>query len=195
MVPPDALLSDFAGRTHCLTTNFGRKYGSAESLAAHSALARDGPFRVGQRLLVSKNVCHHPSNSLEATHLDVLRHKLQSHHVSTLSPLTVARVAVPGTFTDRYWLGQCLLEMGMRELLEAKGRTSKLMHDPLAAMVILDPRIINLWGEVSMTQNRDATWGASYRQGSNTFISLRHNPDLFWAAFLGLPALIPQPTA
>eukprot|EP00927_Polykrikos_kofoidii_P077410 TRINITY_DN7434_c0_g1_i1.p1 TRINITY_DN7434_c0_g1~~TRINITY_DN7434_c0_g1_i1.p1 ORF type:complete len:640 (+),score=71.27 TRINITY_DN7434_c0_g1_i1:98-2017(+) len=183
LVPQDALLSKFAGKSRNLTTNFGREYGSAVSLAAHAALAHEG-FR--QRLLVSKNVCHHHSNSFEAAHLDRLFQNIQSRGITREA---VARVALESTDEDNFLVGQCLLAHGMREYLRRKD--GKLMHDPLAAMVILDPRVIDLWCEVNMTQHIDGTWGATAREYSFTFISLRHKPDVFWTVFLDSLAFVP----
>lgn len=176
VAPEDDL---FQGRSHYLTTNFGREYGSDESLAAKTALDHKG---FEQRLLVSKNVCHHHSNCFTQEQFDRLARNLQSAGIPSVTPAAMAIFPVPNNDKDRYWLGQSLLLLGMRNIL------GKLMHDPLAAMVVLDPRIISRWAEVNMTQKEDSTWGATRRDYSNTFISLRHNPELFWKVFLDPPA-------
>lgn len=176
VAPEDDL---FQGRSHYLTTNFGREYGSDVSRAAHTALEHEGFL---QRLLVSKNVCHHPSNRFTKQQMDRLVLNLQSAGATSVTSAAMAKSPVPNNDKDRYWLGQSLLALGMQTIL------GKSMHDPLAAMVVLNPCIIVRWAEVNMKQKEDSTWGATCRDYSNTFISLRHNSELFWTVFLDPPA-------
>lgn len=182
LVPEDAG-SPFAGKgTHCTTTNFGREAKCPAAYAAAVALEHEG-FR--QKLLVSKNVCHHQENQFREEQLQRLLSNLQAQGVMETE---LADVALRSRDKGRYCLGQSLLAHGMREYSRKAGKEKKAMHDPLAAMVMLDPHVINLWAEVKMTQDKEGRWGAARRPHSGTFISLRHDPSRFWTALLDPPA-------
>mmetsp|Transcript_46030 Transcript_46030/g.82886 ORF Transcript_46030/g.82886 Transcript_46030/m.82886 type:complete len:638 (-) Transcript_46030:82-1995(-) len=182
LVPEDAN-SPFAGKgSHCTTTNFGREAKCPAADAAALALEHEG-FR--QKLLVSKNVCHHKENHFREEQLQRLLTNLQAHGVTERE---LADVALRSRGKDRYCLGQTLLAHGMREYIRTAGREKKAMHDPLAAMVMLDPHVVNLWAEVKMTQDKEGRWGAASRPNSGTFISLRHDPQRFWTTLLNPPA-------
>merc|ERR1712217_6379 len=196
LVPQDAN-SPFAGKgDYCTTTNFGREAKCPAADAASVALKHKG---FTQKLLVSKNVCHRDDNQFRAEHLQRSLSNLQAQGVSEKE---LADVALRRNDKDRYCIGQSLLAHGMREYIgdgkklkngtNEKKAEKKAMHDPLAAMVMVDPHVINLWAEVTVKPDEKGRWGAKAvgpnDERSNTFISLRHDAARFWASLLDPPA-------
>ena len=189
IVPADAVLPKFAGKTVMTTFNFG-----ANLPAARVALAHPG---FGQRRLVSKNVCHHQSNMFTADRLHELQANVRAAGISISSlqeMLTGHGISVGfergSSFANdavgrRRVLGLLLIAQGMHEYLR-RGKDGKLLHDPLAAAAALGQGVISEWAEVQMFEDKQHHWGAQPCAGSGTFISVRHSPEQFWKHFLSL---------
>ena len=169
IVPQEHRLSKFVGRTHMQTFNFQSNLPAARACLAH------GGF--GRIRLVSKNVCHAESNRFGPDQLARLEARLAAtapsgHAVSRHCDET----------STRHHAGLELLAIGMRAYMQ-RHPMGKLLHDPLAAACILNSRIVE-WREVAMSEDLLHAWGCSPRDGSGTFISVRHAPEAFWAALL-----------
>jgi pyrimidine-specific ribonucleoside hydrolase len=134
VVPPEHRLPKFEGRETCGTYNFNG--------APEAALRLLESPRVGERVLVSKNVCH-------GVVYDGVTHAALS-----------ARPLTPG---------MALVREGM-EVYLAKRRTGKAFHDPLAAAVALDESVC-AFREVEVYRERGA-WGARPATGTRTRISV-----------------------
>ena len=75
-----------------------------------------------------------------------------------------------------------LIYKGM-ELYLAKSPNGKKFHDPLAAVVAVNPEVCE-FREVRMFRQK-GEWGAELCEGTNTFISVKANLDKFFEVFLG----------
>ena len=159
IVAPEDRLSKFVGLTHVQTFNFGCNLPAARACLAH------GGFR--RIRLVSKNVCHAESNRFGPEQLAHLEARLAA---ASNGP-TATRLT-----------GLELLAQGMREYMR-RHPSGKLLHDPLAAACILNPHVVE-WREVTLDEDRRHAWGSKVREGSGTFISVRHSPEAFWSVLL-----------
>ena len=157
VVPAECRLPKFAGKTHMATFNFGANLPAARAALEHTGFARIQ--------LVSKNVCHAESNRFGQPQLERLQCSLR-------------------TLSGRQAKGLGLIAQGMREYLK-RHPDGKLLHDPLAAACALDAGVIAEWREVKLSEDRRSQWGSEPCPGSNTTISVRHDPEWFWAVFLG----------
>jgi len=161
VVAPEDRLSKFVGRTHMQTFNFQSNLPAARACLAH------GGFR--RIRLVSKNVCHDERNRFGPEQME----RLEARLAASTSDQTDAR----------HRAGLELLAQGMREYLR-RHPSGKLLHDPLASAVMLDQHVVE-WREVVLTEDQRHAWGSTPREGSGTFISVRHEPEAFWAVLLG----------
>ncbi|CAM5681927.1 nucleoside hydrolase [Streptomyces viridifaciens] len=134
VVPPEHRLPKFEGRETCPTFNFNGAPAAALKLL-------ESPH-VGERVLVSKNVCH-------GVVYDGAMHAALS-----------ARRLTPGMALVREGMGVYL----------AKRRAGKAFHDPLAAAVALDESVC-AFREVEVYRERGA-WGARPAAGTRTRISV-----------------------
>ncbi|WP_344659053.1 nucleoside hydrolase [Catenulispora subtropica] len=134
VVPPEHRLPKFEGRETCGTYNFN---GAPE--AALKLL--ESPY-VGERVLVSKNVCH-------GVVYDGAMHAALS-----------ARRLTPGMALVREGMGVYL----------AKRHAGKAFHDPLAAAVALDESVCT-FREVEVYRERGA-WGTRLAADTRTRISV-----------------------
>ncbi|NUP47817.1 MAG: nucleoside hydrolase [Catenulispora sp.] len=134
VVPPEHRLAKFEGRETCGTYNFNG--------APEAALKLLESPHIGERVLVSKNVCH-------GVVYDSAMHAALS-----------ARQLTPG---------MALVRQGMDVYL-AKRRAGKAFHDPLAAAVALDESVCT-FREVEVYRER-GVWGARPAAGTRTRISV-----------------------
>ena len=112
--------------------------------------------KIKQRHLVSKNVCH-----------GMIYNKEWHERVAPYKDKTA---------------GLELIYKGM-DLYLQKSREGKKFHDPLAAVVALEPSVCE-FREVKMFRQK-GEWGAELMEGTNTFISIRADLEMFFDVFLG----------
>jgi inosine-uridine nucleoside N-ribohydrolase len=128
---------------------------NGDPAAALMALSSD---RIALRQLVSKNVCHGVCYD-------------QAFH-ERLTPLA-SRTA-----------GLALLHRAMGIYLR-KHPGGKLLHDPLAACVMLAPGVVAL-REVEVYRAKGG-WGSTPAEGTRTFISVSVDPEAFFRVLVGEP--------
>jgi pyrimidine-specific ribonucleoside hydrolase len=143
VVPPEHRLAKFAGRETCPTFNFN----GAPDLAKEM-LASD---RIGERWLVSKNVCH-----------GVVYDQAMHERVKALTHKTA---------------GMLLVQEGM-EVYLARRAEGKAFHDPLAAAVAID-REVCAFREVEVYRER-GEWGSRLAEGTRTRISVSIDRERFF---------------
>ena len=148
VVPARHRLPKFAGKVTCKTYNF-----NLDAPAAFAMLESD---RVGERRLVSKNVCHGVVYD-EALHL-------------RMKPF---RDSAPGFR---------LMVDSMAEYLKGQPGGKKF-HDPLAACVAIDPEVCE-FAEVELYQE-GYEWGSRPKPDSGTWISTAVNFQRFVATLQG----------
>ncbi|MBV6699720.1 nucleoside hydrolase [Kitasatospora aureofaciens] len=139
VVPPEHRLPTFEGRETCPTFNFNGAPDAASKLL-------ESPH-VGERVLVSKNVCH-----------GVV-------YDGAMPPPPCRRGGSPGMALVRDGTGVYL----------ARRRAGKAFHAPLAAAVALDESVCAL-REVEVYRERGA-WGARPASGTRTRISVSVSVD------------------
>lgn len=142
VVPPERQLTKFRGLDAVPTYNF-----NGAPAAASVALADP---RIGERRLISKNVCHR-------VYYDQAVH-------NRIVPLREKSLAME------------LIGKGMEDYLRRKPGGKKF-HDPLAACCAIEPRIAT-WAEVEMFR-RGGKWGAVLKTATNTWIIVDYDRDLF----------------
>lgn len=215
LVPADAELPKFKGKTRVQTFNF-----QCNLPAARAALIWQGARR---KVLVSKNVCHSPHNLFtRARHAALARvlRRLGSRDERCTSPWTSkgeprARGAAPadvdgagaraGAGHDGQSAGSApctcsgpapcrrhrhrraleLIFHGMGVYLEHKD--GKLLHDPLAAAVALDEGVAEYQAVAMVEEPRSHQWGAELAPGASTWVTVRHAPDKLWSVLFGGP--------
>ncbi|MEM0995569.1 MAG: nucleoside hydrolase [Bacteroidota bacterium] len=146
VVPPAYRLPKFSGMVTCPTYNFN----GAPKVAKH-LLATD---RIGQRWLISKNVCH-------GMVYDAAFHR-------RMEPVKAANP------------GMQLIYDGMAKYLRRRPEGKKF-HDPLAACAAIDPDIIE-FREVEVYRER-GKWGSRLQSGTHTFISVTADRERFFKVF------------
>lgn len=134
VVPPELRLAKFAGKETCPTFNFNGAPDTAKLM-----LATD---KIGERLLVSKNVCHGVVYDTPM-HTEIGK-----------------RLRTPGME---------LVYQGMAKYL-ARTPEGKKFHDPLAAAVAIDPSVC-VFREVDVYRQK-GEWGSRLASGTNTRISI-----------------------
>jgi pyrimidine-specific ribonucleoside hydrolase len=139
-------LEKFDGRETCESYNFGGD--------PKGALAMLESKRVGERRLVSKNVCH-------GLAYDAAMHARLSDVASKRPGLALVHRAMAHYLTEH--------------------PQGKLLHDPLAACAMIDPRVCD-WREVEVYREK-GRWGARPSEGSATWISVRLDRERFWSVF------------
>ncbi len=147
VVLPERQLPKFRGRRTCPTYNFNG--------APRAALAALDSPAIGERRLVSKNVCH-------GVAYDAALHErlgAVKHHRRSLGLVWDAMA---------------------RYLARTPG--GKLFHDPLAACCALDPAI-GEWAEVHVFRER-GEWGAEPQAGTNTWIITGYDHERFLRTLL-----------
>lgn len=144
VVPQEHRLAKFAGRETCPTFNFNGAVEEAKAL-----LATD---RIGERWLVSKNVCHG----------------------MVYDPAWHARV---GALTRRT-RGFDLVHEAMSVYLERRPE-GKAFHDPLAAAVAVDRNVCD-FREVEVYREH-GEWGSRLAEGTRTRISVSVDRDRFFS--------------
>ena len=175
IVPEHLRLPKFVGKTHMATFNFG-----AHLPAARASLAHEG---FGCIRLVSKNVCHAESNRFGQQQLERLLGGLPDDELLGKTRGRSACGRDSGA-EARHMAGLGLIAQGMREYMSGN-RGGKLLHDPLAAACVIDGGVIAEWHAVELNEDTGHRWGSRSCPGSKTAISVRHDPDRFWAVFLG----------
>lgn len=143
VVPPEYQLEKFKGMATCPTFNF-----NGNPKAALHMLETDA---IGERILVSKNVCHG------------IRYDKEMHEI--------VGEAIP--------IGESPLKRmyeGM-ELYLQKRPEGKMFHDPLAASAIVNPDIFE-WRTVEMYREK-GKWGSRLKDGTNTQISIKADREKF----------------
>jgi len=107
--------------------------------------------RIQKKVLVSKNVCHGISyNKKVHQRVDAVKNKTK---------------------------GLQLIFEGMNHYL-IKNPAGKKFHDPLAAVVALRPEVCQ-FKEVEMYYTKKKEWGCIAKEGTNTFISIYGDNDMF----------------
>ena len=147
VVPPHLQLAKFKGMEVVPTYNFGG--------APRAARAALDDARIGERRLVSKNVCHR-------VYYDHDLHR-KVRDVMADSPALQ------------------LVYRGMDRYLSRKPGGKKF-HDPLAACCAIDPAV-GTWAEVEVFRI-GGRWGSRPRQGSGTWIIVDYDPDRFHTVLL-----------
>jgi len=142
VVPEEFRLSKFKGKITCATYNFN-------GAPKEALLILQSP-NIGEKVLVSKNVCH-------GVYYDKSMHQ-KMHAVSNNH------------------LGLKLIYDGMDKYLQRKP-DGKLFHDPLAACVMIEPSICE-FREVELYREK-GNWGSKLKSGTNTFISISVNLEKF----------------
>jgi pyrimidine-specific ribonucleoside hydrolase len=136
-------LKKFEGRETCPTFNFGG--------APTTALAMLASKHIGQKLLVSKNVCH-----------GLAWDRAFHERVKALPRRTA---------------GLDLVLAGMGRYLD-KNPGGKLMHDPLAMTVAIDPDVCE-FRRVEMYRAK-GEWGARLKPDSDVQIAVCMDRDRFF---------------
>jgi len=144
VVPPEHRLEKFAGRETCPTFNFNGAPAFAKAM-----LASD---RIGERWLVSKNVCH-------GVVYDAAFHA----RVGAIKPKTA---------------GMRLVREGMQVYLASRSE-GKAFHDPLAAAVALDRSVCG-FREVEVYRER-GDWGSRLKSGTGTRIAVSVDMERFFS--------------
>jgi len=119
---------------------------------------------IKKRHLISKDVCH---SVYWSEYLQYLAQKFRSDS----GPCWAMTIDAMGRYLQ-------------------KKPDGKLLHDPLAACTAINPEIIKFC-EVKCFVER-GEWGSTPAQGSNTFISVGVNIDLFYSVFLDVPMPVLQ---
>lgn len=146
LVAPENRLAKFAGRETCPTFNFnGDPQGAILALASH---------KIGSRTLVSKNVCH-------GTLYDEAFHKRYEPYAMHELEAEDGRVV--------NLLGAKIIYQTMTTYLKDHPR-GKMLHDPLAACVMLDPSVCT-FEEVAVYRSK-GEWGSRKQAGTGTWISV-----------------------
>jgi inosine-uridine nucleoside N-ribohydrolase len=144
VVPPEYRLAKFAGKETCATFNFGGAPKVAEAMLACP--------NIGEKLLVSKNVCHGVS-------WDQKFHE----RVKALPKRTA---------------GMDLVFLGMDRYLKDHPN-GKLLHDPLAMAVAVEPSICE-FRRVEMYRHK-GEWGSRLKADSDVQITVSLSErDLFF---------------
>lgn len=143
VVPPEHRLPKFAGKETCATFNFGGAPKAAQAMLANR--------HIGEKLLVSKNVCHGVSWD-RAFH----------DRVKALPKRTA---------------GLDLVLRGMDRYLEEHPGGKKL-HDPLAMVVAIEPGVCE-FRRVEMYRDK-GEWGARLRPDSDVQISVSVDRSRFF---------------
>jgi pyrimidine-specific ribonucleoside hydrolase len=144
VVPRELQLPQFRGRTHVPSYNLD---GARE--AARTVLAAQN---IGEKRLVSKNVCHGVAYDLE------VHEAVSAAAGRSLSLRLIARAMVD--YLRRHKAG-------------------KKLHDPFAACCAIDPGIAT-WSEVELDR-APSGWGARLAPGSGTFIVTAYDRRRFLA--------------
>ncbi len=147
VVPKKFRLKKFDGMLTCPTFNFNGNPGAAHQLLHTS--------RIGERILVSKNVCHGMVYDQE------LHEKY--NEVRNLTE------------------GTRLIYKAMDIYLKKRPNGKKL-HDPLAACTAINPHICYL-KEVELYREK-GKWGAKLKEGTRTWISIHADKELFHKTFM-----------
>lgn len=147
VVPGHFQLPKFKGRLTCPTYNFNGAPGAARAALDHAD--------VGERRLVSKNVCH-------GVFYDRTLHE------------QTGRVKHRSLSLEMIW-------KGMEDYLSRKPEGKKF-HDPLAACCAIDSSI-GEWAEVELFRKK-GEWGARLAPGSRTWILVDYHRERFWETLL-----------
>lgn len=143
VVPPEHRLPKFAGKETCATFNFGGAPHVAEAMLAHP--------KIGEKFLVSKNVCH-----------GVTWDRAFHERIEALPKRTA---------------GMDLCLEGMRRYLESHPDGKKL-HDPLAMTVAIDRSVC---GFRRVTPYRvGGEWGSRLDPSGNASITISVDRERFF---------------
>ncbi|KAL9641604.1 hypothetical protein ABK040_013523 [Willaertia magna] len=153
VVPEHLRLKKFEGNTMISTYNFGGNVKAAKFVLNFK--------KVGQRLLVSKNVCHGVVYN-EKIHLQL------SQHIQNLEN---------DVNSNTYLEGLKLIYSGMSTYLE-RHKEGKKFHDVLAGCVAIDPMICQ-FKRVQVLEEKNK-WGSKESTEGNTWITISVDKERFF---------------
>jgi len=151
-IPIEKQFGPFKGKTEIGTWNF-----NCNIPAATAVLQSD---KIGQRFLVSKDVCHQVVYTAETN--ERLKSQTMEH------------------------IGWELMYNAMELFLSKKKGGGKKFHDPLAVAAAIDPEIITFL-QVNTYYKPKVGWGSLPVEGTNTFISIAVDIPKFWSVFFDEP--------